>query len=318
MKLQMSMLCAAVTMTGLLVLTSCKDDTVTRSNGQLSLYLTDSPVDRADVQAVVVTIAEVRLDGQAWEGFDGPLTVDLLSYQGGMTKLMGSSEADAKTYSDIDLVLDLEQDASGNTPGCYVMTEDQMQHALSASGATELLINIDHSAFSVEDSQESNLVIDFDLRKSITYASGNSDFAFTTNSELNSALRLVSRDNTGEIEGQCDDAVNTSDLIVVYAYAKGTYNQSVEPEGQGASQIRFANAVTSSSVDGTGHYKLSFLESGDYELVFASYAEQSDGTMMLQGTLLLDTLLNIDLQSISVAGNASVEVDVLVTGLLPL
>lgn len=300
-------------------MTSCKDDTATRGEGQLSLYLTDSPIDRADVEAVVVTVTEVRVDGQAWDGFDGPLTVDVLSLQNGMTRLMGSAALDARAYSDIDLVLDLEQDAMGNAPGCYVMTDDGTRHALSANGATELLIDIDNSGFAVVEDDEANLVVDFDLRKSITASSdGSSDFAFVTSSELDNALRVVVRDETGEIEGNCNDAINSSDRIVVYAYAAGTYNAQTETSGQGASQVLFANAVTSASVDASGQYRLSFLRSGDYELVFASYEEQPDGTLQLQGTLLLDTLLNFDLQSISVASNASVKVDVLVTGLLPL
>lgn len=296
------------------------DDNQVDGKGQLRIELTDAPVDDAEVKGVFVTIAEVYVDGQFWPGADTRQTVDLLTLQNGNVQALGLAEVDAKTYDRISLVLDMDQDAHGNSPGCYVLTKDNLKHDLSTSAAAEQTIEISGSEFSVINSSTSTVVVDFDLRKSLRYGNANepsSDYSFGTNAEMNSALRLVAKSRAGHIEGKVTDLISTSDKVVVYAYVKGQFNRAQETSPTADEQ--FDDAVTSAAVDAQGNYKLAWLEEGQYELVFASYKDDgSNGTMDLQGTLNLSNILGIDLKSVSVGVAATVTVDATVTGILPL
>ncbi|HLF64474.1 MAG TPA: DUF4382 domain-containing protein [Saprospiraceae bacterium] len=297
----------------------CEKDNAA-GNGQLRIELTDAPVDDANVQGVFITVTEVHVDGKLWTGADTKQTIDLMTLQEGNVQSLGIGEVEAKSYDRISLVLDLEEDANGSSPGCYVQTMDNQKHNLATSASSEQTIEITGSEFDVMDGSSTTVVIDFDLRKSLRYGNPNepsSDYAFGTNAEMNAALRFVSKNRAGHIEGHCTDLITASDKIVVYAYAKGEYNRQQEVSPPADEQ--FGNAVTSASVDAQGDYRLSWLEEGDYELVFASYQDDgNNGTMDLQGTLNLTTLLGIDLKSISVGVSATVSIDVTVTGILPL
>ncbi len=92
---------------------------------------------------------------------------------------------------------------------------------------------------------------------------------------------LVDQSNAGSINGNyTEQVVVTNDKIVVYAYKKGTFDAGVESQPQGSDAILFKNAVTSSEVKGSLNartYKLAFLESGDYELHFATYDMDNNG-----------------------------------------
>lgn len=288
--------------------------------GQLRIELTDAPLDDANVKGVFVTVAEIRVDGKLWPGADTKQTVDLFALQNGNVQSLGIGEMDAKSYDRISLVLDLDEDASGNSPGCYVLGQDNQKHDLSTSTESELTIDVTDTDFDVVNEGTTSVVVDFDLRKSLRYGNPNepsSDYSFATNAEMNSALRHVSKNRAGHIEGSYTDLITTSDLVVVYAYEKGQFNR--QQEVSGSSDEQFENAVTSAAVDAQGDYRISWLEEGDYELVFASYEDDgSNGTMDLQGTINLTTLLGIDLKSISVGVSATVSIDVTATGILPL
>lgn len=294
-----------------LALSACQKE---NGQGTAQIEITDAPIDNANVTGAFVTIADIKIDGKSVKGFN-KTTVDLMAYQNGTTKVLGNFDLDAKTYSSITLVLDHETDASGATPGCYVLANGT-KHTL-ATAATEIKVD---KAYEIPSEGTSNLVIDFDLRKSITATgSGGDNYSFVTAAELNAALRLVAKSKAGKINGNCSDSFSNSDKIVVYAYKQGSYTRSTETQAQGSSNLEFKNAVTSSAVDANGNYTLSFLEEGTYELHYASYTENSStGKLELQGTLNVNALTSINLGGISLDASATITANVLVTGLLPL
>ncbi len=303
----------------LLVFAACQKDedpVVSGSSdlqGQARIEITDAPIDDASVEGAFVTITEVKLDGQSVEGFN-KTTIDLMAYQNGDTKLLSDTDVEAKSYSEITLVLDYDEDAQGNSPGCYVMDDEGKKQKLESS-SNEVK---SQGNFQVVTDQTTNLVLDFDLRKSVTRSDDGPDdqYDFVTAAELQSAVRLVQKDEAGMVEGTCQDNVSDSDKIVVYAYAKGTYSDA-EKEGQGSSDIEFANAVTSAEVQSNGSFNLNFLEEGDYELKFISYKdEDNDGQMEIQGSLEFSLLAGLDLNTVSVTSNSSVSLDLLVTSLI--
>jgi len=302
-----------------LLTTSCEDDNDNDGSdlqGDLRIELTDSPIDDPDVSAVFVTVSDIRIDGESWEGFSGKTTIDLMAYQNGRTELIGDGSLDAESYNSLELVLDYDEDASGNSPGCYVEKMDGTKKELR-SDDNSLTANKD---FTVEANQTSDIVIDFDLRKAIQRSNdAQEEYSFVAQNDLEAALRVVNKSEAGSIEGEVMDNNTNSDRIVVYAYAEGAFNRMQEMQ-ENSNGLRFQNAVSSTVVANDGTYNLSFLESGDYEVVFASYRDlDNDGETELQGSLQLSLLSNLglDLSSLNVQSQTSLEVDLEVTGLLP-
>ncbi|MCB0607986.1 MAG: DUF4382 domain-containing protein [Lewinellaceae bacterium] len=299
-----------------LFFTACKKDDPDIPSGQMQLEVTDGPVDDANVKAVFVTVTDVKIDGRSWDGFSGATTIDLMSYQNGSTKLLGNGSLEGKAYSNIVLVLDYDQDASGAAPGCYVVDNKGAKIKLTGSGTQEIKIK---GNFQPDESQRLDLVADFDLRKALTYDASNSGYMLATASELETSLRLVVKSETGAIHGTCTDAFSGADKIVVYAYEKGQFDLETEKMPQGASEIQFKNAVTSAAVANNGDYQLSFLESGDYELHFVAYKDDNaDGELEAMGVLNVNIVGGLDILGLNLAAALNLDVDVVVTGVTPL
>jgi hypothetical protein len=305
-----------------LLFTQCakEDDEMPAGQGTLRFEITDAPIDDAGIQGAFVTVTDIKVDGQSFAGFQGKQTIDLMAYQNGAVKALGDGSLDAGAYNNITLVIDRQQDADGNQPGCYVLTADNKKHALSLSGNTGNEITFGSGNLTVEENQTSEVLIDFNLRKAITRDDQNAetDYSFVTQAELNAALRAVNKAEAGRVEGKVNSAFQYADKVVVYAYEEGTFDDKTETSGQGASQIRFKNAVTSATVAANGDYELHFLEAGDYELYFAAYEDtDQDGAFEFQGSLQFDLAGSLMLQPVSITSQAAVTLDVDVLGLLP-
>lgn len=294
-----------------LLFTACEEDESIGATGQISIEMTDGPIDDASVKGVFVTVSEVKVDGQTFYGFSGKKTINLLDYQQGNVAALGLGNIDAGSYQNITLVLDNQTDASGSAPGCYVLTDDNVRHSLSATATQTFMLA---KNFTIEAGQKTDLVIDFDLRKAVQYQNGGGDkYDFVSAADLQSALRLVVKNNTGSIAGTCQNSIVNTDKIIVYAYKKGEFNRDVEIQTQNG--IAFKNAVSSAVVGNDGSFHLTFLEAGEYELHFAAYKDNnSDGKLDLQGTLLLNSLIN--LESIRLDANSEIQLEILVTGIL--
>lgn len=294
--------------------TSCQkesNDDGTAAN--TTIKVTDAPFDDASVSGAFVTIADIKLDGQSVQGFS-KTTVDIAAYQNGATRSLGNFNLQGRTYNTITFVLDFDTDASGNSPGCYVLA-GAVKHKLQS---TVNSITVSKN-FTLQGGASNSIVADFDLRKIITYQSGGpSDrFDFATAAELESSIRVVAESKAGTISGSLTDAVSGSGKVVAYAYKKGTFNRSVEMQGQGASSIQFKNAVSSAVVSG-GSYQLHFLESGDYEVHFASYKDtNADGEFELQGTLVITGAAGINFLNLTVNANVTLTANATVTAVLP-
>lgn len=307
-----ALLCAAMFA---ITMFSCEKNDLDDSKGRARIEITDAPIDDANVKSTFVTIADVKLDGQSIEGFS-KVTVDLLAYQNGDTKVLGIADLDAKTYSNITLVLDYAKDQNGDAPGCYVQETNGTRHVLTSS-KNEITLNYNYA---IQAGQDIDLVIDFDLRKAIKRQDSATDkYDFVTAAELDSALRVAVKSKASVIKGKVQDVISLSDKVVVYAYKKGQFNRNVETDGQGASDIEFGNAVTSATVNASGNYELHFLETGEYELIVAGYTKNNTtGQMSLKGTLTANSTNSLNLGSLNLSPGVALTVDVLVTALLPL
>jgi hypothetical protein len=107
---------------------------------------------------------------------------------------------DVDNYQNITLVLDHEMDMSGNAPGSYVLTDDNVKHSLSTLSTQTFNLAKD---FSIGSEQRTDLVIDFDLRKAIQYQNGGSsdNFDFVPAADMQTAIRIVEKSKTGSMDG---------------------------------------------------------------------------------------------------------------------
>jgi len=295
--------------------TSCqKDNADDGAAANTTIKITDAPIDDASVSGAFVTITDIKLDGQSVQGFT-KTTVDLNAYQNGATRTLGNFSLQGRTYSTITFVLDFDTDASGNTPGCYVLA-GAVKHKLQST-ANSITIS---KSLTLQGGASNSIVADFDLRKIIIRQSGgpSDQYDFATAAELESSIRVVAENKTGIISGNLADAVSGSGKVVAYAYKKGTFVRSTEMQGQGSSSIQFKNAVSSAVVSGTGSYQLHFLENGSYEVHFASYKDtNADGVLELQGTLVIAGSGSIDFLNLSVNSNVTLTANATVTAVLP-
>ena len=278
------------------------------------IEITDGPIDNANVTGVYVTVADIKINGTSWKGFNGKTTFDLMAFQQGQTNLLGYGELEAGTYDNIELVLDTDTDANGDSPGCYVKDAQGTKRALDGAGKMTIKVK---GILATTAGQSTESVIDFDLRRAIVNQAGSvADYAFVTEAELESAVRLVEKNTTGSIAGNVSDGVSGSEKIIVYAYDKGDFELD-EKFPQGPSQILFKNAVTSAVVDADGAFKLAFLDSGNYELHFISYREDDNNQLKAYGELQMNVLgaATIDLLGIKVDAGDTVDLDVKVTAL---
>ena len=214
----------AVALVFSLVFASCKkNDSDTSGSAPTTFKVTDAPIDDASVTAAFVTIADIKLDGVSIPGFT-KTTVDLEAFQNGNTKTLGTFNLGGKTYSTITFVLDFDTDASGNLPGCYVVSNSGVKSKLQT---TSNVITISNNIL-IQNGVASTIVADFDLRKMIVHqtGSGSDHFDFVTAAEMSAAVRLVFESASGTISGTLTDNVSASGKVVAYAYKKGTYNRT--------------------------------------------------------------------------------------------
>ncbi len=298
------------------LLSSCsKNDDNANEHGSANFYLTDAAVDNANVQGVFVTIAEIKINGNALPGFSKQ-TINLMDYQNGNTKLLTSGDLNTGSYNKVELVLDEQNDQDGNAPGCYVLTNNGKVNLTSVAGSTFSILAPGN--FNVSTNQSADMVIDFDLRKALVQSGSGSDgFSFVAQNGLNSAVRVVQKDMTGKIEGTYSGTIGSDEEVVAYAYKTGTFNMNTEttPDSDG---LLFANAVNSDKVEGpiNGSYSLSFMNEGDYELHFAQFRKNSDGSFSFDSMLDISSSGDIAINDIKVTAGADISLSVILNGVL--
>ncbi|SDS03505.1 DUF4382 domain-containing protein [Christiangramia echinicola] len=301
---------------GLILFASCSEDDTLDNGGNeeemnsTAVYITDSPVDDGEVDAIFITVADVMINGESIEGFN-KTTIEISSLTKGRTELLGELDLEAGTASDITLTLS-ETDSSGNGPGNYVMTSGGAKEEITT--ATE--INISDEAEIFADAQN-ELILDFDLRKSLKQDGGT--YSFVSESQLENNIRAVNKADTGFVTGSVDNTSEANgEVVVAYAYQEGSFDES--ESSANSEGINFSNAVSSSAVsDSNGEFEIHFLEEGDYELHFASYSDiDDDGKLEFSGMVEASTASSLDLSGFTVDANSEVNLQITFTGLLGL
>ena len=261
-----TILCLAI---GLIACGGGADD---RGTGTVEVGVTDAPVDNAE--AVIIHFIEATLhgpDGNTTVPVYDPVTgdpgrsIDLLQYQGGMWTGLFTDIVSAGHYSWIRLTLDLSQS--------YIQING-LQYELRCTSCQNNGYRLNRS-FNVAADATLTLMLDFDLRKSITDPSSGPEYI------LRPTLRLVEAQASGDITGIIDGGLiaNLGGFSGCSVYAFDGHDAQLDdiyipvtttiPAGQNnpvsSAQVVFANNVY--------QYTLSFLPAGDYTLALTCDAD---------------------------------------------
>jgi len=243
-----------------------------KATGEIQVGVTDAPVDYAE--AVVIHFTEATLHGpngnNTIEVFN-PVTgdpgrsIDLLQLQGGMWTGLFDDVVAAGHYSWIRLTLDLSQS--------YIQINGQ-QYALRCTSCENNGYRLNRS-FNVEADGTMALMLDFDLRKSITDPSSGADYI------LRPTVRVVETAASGEITGEIDPNLIANlggfSGCSVYAFDGNDaqlddiyipVNMPIPAEQNNpvsSAKVLFENNIY--------HYMLSFLPAGNYTLALTCDAD---------------------------------------------
>jgi Domain of unknown function (DUF4382) len=166
-------------------------DNQSPSTGNLSLGMTDGPVENAS--QVVVTFSGVEVHGAENKEFtlDPAVSINLLDYQGENRALLLDGETlAAGTYQWIRLMVD-------EATSFIEINGQQYPLSIPSNAKTGLKLN---RGFTIGADNSSDFTIDFDLKKSV-HQTGNGVY------KLRPTLRIVDSLNTSSITGTVDDSL---------------------------------------------------------------------------------------------------------------
>lgn len=242
------------------------------AQGELSLSITDAPVD--DAMSVVVQFSGVafKRQGSAAEIVEtltpSARQLDLLEYQEGRAALLLDGIAlPAGDYEWVRLIVDNEP----NIRDSYVvqMTGEECELRVPSGAESGLKLN---RGFTLPADGSIALTIDFDLRKSIHAPPGQTGGApdCTQAYLLRPTLRIVDDASVGAIAGTVDSALVTDDCLPkVYVFAgqdvvPDDIDDAVDPDVDPyvVAGVEIENGSTAY------RYRAAFIPSGAYTVAF--------------------------------------------------
>jgi len=248
-------------------------------SGQMSLRITDAPIDEAT--AVVVQFSEVQIRGtDATQNinfkFDTPKSIDLLALQGSATQSLFSDETvPAGIYNEIRLLINAQP---GTVDSYIVLQQGGAQHELTVPGGAESGLKV-KGTFSVPANGSSSFTVDFDVRKSIV-KSGNANSANGIKYHLKPVLRLVEDTQVGSISGSVDSAllsapgcsdadIDTHNAVYIFSGA------GVSPDDIDSDAIEpvISALVNYDTATDSYRYQAAFLLAGSYTVAFTCNAD---------------------------------------------
>lgn len=305
----------AVMLFAIIFLASCDDDKEmeidSQSKSQLKIEMTDAPSDDPNVEAVVVTVVAIDLDGEVYT-LPEPMSVEVSALTEGKVETVFDGEVAANSYNNISLIIDYDTDDNGQVPGCYVQTTDGVKHDLKASATASSKLVVKESNMTLEEGTSTAAVVDLDLRKCIKYDDGNTNDNYNFSTNLTSATRIVTANNTVKIEGQVNDELGyADDKVIVYVYEEGTFEANTETADD---NNQFMSAVTSTEVKSDGTFSVNFLEEGNYEIKLVNYEKQDDDKLVAKSYLNASLTGSLDLSLITI--DTDTNISILVTGVV--
>jgi hypothetical protein len=245
----------------------------TDSNGELSLHITDAPVDNAT--NVVIQFSGVQLQraggSRIDHTFDSVRNLNLLALQGGeRITLLDNVSVPSGNYSWIRLLVNAERDVLDS----YITLNGGGQFPLFIPSGSESGLQLS-GGLTVPARGSADFTIDFDLRKSITAPSDGSD-----NYILRPSLRLIDSSDAGRLSGEVDPSLMTDGSCTngathdignaVYLYTGHDATLDDIDGGDG-------DPLVSANINLTNNtYTIGFLTPGDYTVAFTCQGADDD------------------------------------------
>jgi uncharacterized protein DUF4382 len=258
--------------------------------GQLSLGITDAPVD--DASSVVVQFSGVAFKRAGAEAervqnlSPSPRQLDLLQYQNGhAVLLLDGVTLPAGDYQWIRLMVD-------NEPGVrdsYVVLTGGEECELRVPSGAESGLKLNRG-FTLPADGSVALTIDFDLRKSVHAPPGQhgSTEACTQGYLLRPTLRIVNNSEVGAIAGNVDsELVPEGCLPKVYVFSGSGVTPDDIEEASGADADPLVVASVAVQNGSTAYpYRAAFLPAGPYTVAFTCGDDDAtaDDTLTFTGT----------------------------------
>ena len=241
-------------------------------SGELSVAVTDAAVDSAE--RVVVEFTAVEIKPQEGEPLmfelDAPEQIDLLSVQGAdFAPLISGETVPAGNYNWIRLLIndnDCDNLAPGNNPpGSFIDLGTGGIEPLHVPSGSQSGLKL-NTGFTVAAGGQTNVTIDFDVRKSVTAPNGQ-DCHF-----LRPSLRLVDNLEVGHINGTVtvpasENCADGGLAVYLFEGADAAVDDidGVDPD-----------PITSAIVDDEGQYEIGFVIAGEYTAALTCDGEADD------------------------------------------
>ena len=242
--------------------------------GTVTVGITDAVVDNAQevwVQFTGITIKPTN--GNAIDFmFDSAKNINLLNLQGTLyTDLINNETVPLGSYDWIRLHVNAANDGISDS---YIKLNDGSIHELWIPSGSETGLKI-NTGFELLSAQNLNLMIDFDLRKSVVLSSGTY--------KLRPTLRMTNMNNSSDITGTIDPALLSAASCSDSDPATGNAVYLFEGSDTPPEDMRIGNAgpFTSASVElnvtsGNYEYVIGFVPAGSYTLAFTCQADLDD------------------------------------------
>jgi len=213
-----------------------------KDSGKLVVYLTDAP---AEFDAVNITFSEIsaHLDSE-WVTINlkTDSTVNLLEWTNGKSMILGEEQVPAGHYSQVRLKIKAAE---------IVVDEETFQLDVPSGAQSGLKLGLN---FTIEAGSTYELVLDFDVNKSIVTTGPKND---PNGYKLKPHIRVISKAVSGSISGT---VTNPIDVPIAYA-------------------IQNSDTTTSTMVDTlSGYFMLSYLPEGSYTVAI----EDTTGKIFIQ------------------------------------
>lgn len=247
-----------------LLVFNCDTDSISPDSevatGKLSILLTDAP---AVYDSVSITFTEIsaHIDSDWVTVRYEPIRVNLLEWSNGRTMILGSADVPTGKYTQIRIKIDSAE-----------IGVDGFVYPLDVPSGAKTGLKFG-PLFTVSEGSTYELVIDFDVNRSIVIMGSAKD---PKGYKLKPRIRVISKVLSGSISGTI---LNYEDIPVSYA-------------------INGADTLTSTQVDTTdGNFMLSFLPENSYKVVVVDTSGkkyEQDGIVVVAGQN--NDLGNINLQ----------------------
>jgi hypothetical protein len=235
----------------------------------VNVYLVDAPIDGLESVFVTIEALEVKQAAGSWERLEvaGASGVDLLTLQGEASRVLGSfSDLAPGVYTELRLIL------SDEYPPYAKTTDGSLIGFKIASGASSG-IKI-KGQFEYEETQK-NIVLDFDLRQSITQHGNSAKPKY----RMAPVIKLFDKNELGQVQGESPG----NGVVCLYP-------EDVTPDPSDQCAL-----ATKSMKTKTGPFVMGYVEAGGYTIrVYGS-----DGAILTDEKITIQAGLTTDLTGIN-------------------